>query len=451
MGCWKYKERSVVLNVGKCGWGRCVFCGWGKRAGKESPEEAMAKIKKLIWEKTPKRLKIYTSGSLLDPKQYPTYFQRWLAEFLDRSCVEELQIESLPTFIKYETIQPFLNRSYKLIMALGLEVANDEALMKLGKYPAMSVKSYISSALLLRNLGVSVKTYVLVNPPVENWEELFKETMEVALRYSDEVVIINTYPHSDSPLFKMWIDGKWYPLDEERFLEVVKPYLGDPRVSIDFNNFAFKPKFPKSLREYIRGAGRDQLIHPHYEVWQDFIVRFYKPPEKKTILLFVPCSYRKPYYKSKTWRSILRVLRKVGMRRLTHLVAISSPGVIPEEFANEYPFNSYDWPEWEETEEIKELYVKVNKERIIRFLLRHKDKYKVIAYYLKPNSESARALKEACIELGIRCIECLPEDVFEKVRSEVKSSEITHPLALKALEDCLENLKVTYLRELKIG
>lgn len=404
----------------------------------------MNKIRKAVREKVPKRLKIYTSGSLFDENQYPRYFQLWLAEFIDRTCVEELQVESLPSFIKYELLQPFLGRSYKLIVALGLEVADNDALRKLGKYPAMSVESYISTALTLRNLGVGTRTYVLVNPPIKDWEDLFHKTVDIALKYSDEVVLINTYPHSESPLFTLWISGKWRPLDEEHFMRIVKPYLNNPRISIDFNNFAFKPNFPKRLRKRIKGAGKEQLIHPYYEVWQDFITRFYTPPRRKSVLLFVPCSYRKPYYKSKTWKAILNVLRRVGLRSVTHLVAISSPGVVPEEFSNEYPFNSYDWPEWEETEEIKRLYIKVNKERIKRYLLRHKDKYKVIAYYLKPSSESAKALEEACKELGLECIKCLPEEVFEKVRKEVTSSEITHELSLKSLEECLKRIKVKY-------
>lgn len=414
-----------------------MFCGWGKKVGKDTPESFMEKVNKAL-ASNPKRLKIYTSGSLFDDSQYPPWLRLWLAERVETPCLEELQVESLPDFITYERLQPFLRRRYALVVSLGLEVADDEALKKLGKYPAMSVSKYISKATLLKGVGAKVRTYVLANPPVENWRELLKKTVELALRYSDEVVIINTYPHSDSPLFKMWVEGKWKPLPPEEFYEAVEEWIHDPRVQVDSSNFAFKPKFPKWMRKRIVGATKEALLHPYYEVWQQFLTNFYKPPQKKKFLLFVPCSYKKPYYKSKTWKSIRRVLREVGVLRKVHMVAVSSPGVVPEEFADEYPFNAYDWPEWEETEEIKELYTKVTKERVKRYLEKHKDHYEKVLVYLKPDSESFKAVMEACAELGINCVPCL-----KRYDEEVKSFKppVAHPKALEDLRECLESLK----------
>jgi len=437
--CWVTSEKSIVANVGKCSWGRCIFCGWGKLRGKDNINDLMSKIEKVMLYR-PRRVKIYTSGSLFDDFQFPREFRIWLAERLDRSCVEELQVESLPDYISYETLQPFLRRSYNLIVALGLEVADNEALKKLGKYPAMTVEKYIASVNMLRNLNVRIKTYVLVNPPLRNWIELFRSTMELSLRYSDEVVVINTYPHAHSPLFKMWIDGLWKPLSLEEFMMIVKDYVGDPRVQIEFSNFGFRPKFPNYMKKKIVGANKSTLLHPYYEVWMDYFERFYKPPKSKDILLFVPCSFKKPYYKSKTWKAILNTLRRVGMRRRTHLVAVSSPGVVPEEFANEYPFNSYDWPEWEETDDIKRLYVDVVASRVKRYLRSHASHYKAIAVYLKPDSESFEAVMRACNELNLKCIPCLTEEAYN---DEVKNHKppVTHPQALESLKECLISLK----------
>ncbi len=432
--CWIVREKSVVTNVGKCSWGKCIFCGWGKRMGNETPEEIKEKFEKAISQR-PKRLKVFTSGSFFDDAQFPPWLRLWLADRLDRSCVEELQLESLPDFITYEKLQPFLRRSYELIMALGLEVADNEALKALGKYPAMSVEKYVSTALTLKNLGIRVKTYVLVNPPIENWRELLPKTVDLALKHSDEVVLINTYPHSESPLFVMWVQGKWKPLPPEEFYEAVKPWLGDPRVQVDSSNFAFRPKFPKHMRKKIVGANEQALLHPYYEVWQYFLEHFYEPPKKKRILLFVPCSYRKPYYKSKTWRAIRRALREVGMLRKVHMVAISSPGVVPEEFADEYPFNAYDWPEWEETEEIKKKYIQVTKERVKRFLKAHARHYDRILVYLKPDSESFKAVMGACEELGIKCEPCIKEEHYEEVRD--FKPPVAHPKLLEDLKECL--------------
>ncbi len=443
--CYLTKEYALVIEHGKCSWGKCLFCGWGKRRGRDSERDMFEKTMRALRER-PRRLKIFTSGSFFDDSQFPPHFRTWLAEVVEYYCVEELQLESLPDFITYEKLQPFLRRRYELILALGLEVADDGALKELGKYPAMSVEKYVSTALLLRNVGVKVKTYLLVNPPIANWREKFEESVKLALKYSDEVVLINTYPHSESPLFKMWIEGKWRPLDEREFYETVKPWLGDPRIQIDFNNFAFKPRFPKWMRKKIRGANKEALLHPYYEVWQDFLVRFYKPPKEKDVLLLVPCSYRKPYPKSKTWRSIKFAISGYPWFKRIHMVAVSSPGVVPEEFSWEYPFNAYDWPEWEETEEIKRMYVDVIKERVKKYLKAHKDHYKKIFAYFKPDSESMKAVKRAAEEVGVEVIECLDWETYERVKD--FKPPVAHPEAIKKLKECLKaHLSEEYLVE----
>ena len=101
---------------------------------------------------------------------------------------------------------------------------------------------------------------------------------------------------------------------------------------------------------------------------------------------------------------------------------------------NKYPFNAYDWPEWNETEEIKKLYIRVTQKRIENYLKKHK--YRKYFVFLKPTSESYIALKKACKKLGIKPIECLKKETWERIKE--RKNPLLSQEALKDLKECIE-------------
>ncbi|MCK4555419.1 MAG: DUF5591 domain-containing protein, partial [Candidatus Aenigmarchaeota archaeon] len=169
------------------------------------------------------------------------------------------------------------------------------------------------------------------------------------------------------------------------------------------------PRFAK--HERLVGATRENLIHPHYVVWQDYISRFYETPKTKKYALFLPCSFKKPYSRSRTHKEILRRLVSLPQYNEIHQLMISNPGVIPREFEAKYPFANYDWPEWQENKKIKKEYTDVTKERLQKYLSRHK--YKRVFAYFKPDSESFIALSRACRELGVNLIPCFDKKTYD--------------------------------------
>lgn len=424
------KEKILILQSGKCAWGKCYACGWGKiNYGKPDLHKLKRKIDE-FFKSIPsgvKRVKIFCSGSFFDNDQFPSVIREYIAKKCKEKNVKELVVESRPEFIEEEKIKPIL-KHVKLIVAIGLETADNKVLEKYQK--GFYVEDYIKACELLKKFGCKVRTYIMVNLPfVKNQEELLKKSFQIAKKYSDEIVIINTFPHSRSELFELWIKGKWRPLDKEEFEKLVKPYKKYKNVEFDFSNFAFEPKIPKDMQKPLKGVGKEFLLHPYYEIWQDYICRFYEKPKEKKYALFIPCTYTKPYYKSKLHKEILKIVPKDF-----HLIVISSPGVIPYEFVNKYPFNAYDWPEWEETEEIKKLYIKVTKKRIENYLKKHS--YRKYFVFLKPTSESYIALKKACEKLGIKLIDCLRKETWEKIKD--RKNPLLSDEALKDLKECIK-------------
>lgn len=418
-------EKTLLLNSGKCSWGKCFACGWGRLA---SPRLGIHGLKKTIDDffhenknEHIDRLKIFASGSFLDGAQFPKAIRKYVAG----KCATlglELVVESRPEFITAENLEDF--KGAKLTVAIGLESGDDTVLKKYNK--GFTTDDYIGAAKLLHENSFRLRTYLMVGLPFGGAESL-KKSVELADKCGDEIVLINVFPHSLAPLFELWIRGDWKPLDKEQFEKAIAPYKSNPKIETDFNNFSFVPRFSKEKQAMIKGASERELLHPYFEVWQDYVCRFYEIPKEKKIVLFLPCTFTKPYYNSKLHREIVKI---VGNRKGIHLVVLSSPGVIPYEFANKYPFNSYDWPEWEETPEIKKKYISVKEKRIENYLIGHK--YEKYFCFLKP-TETFIALGKACKKTGIPLINCLKPETWEKIKGE------KNPLLL-ALEDLRESL-----------
>jgi archaeosine synthase len=77
--------------------------------------------------------------------------------------------------------------------------------------------------------------------------------------------------------------------------------------------------------------------------WLEFISNHYIPSKAK-ILLIYPCSAKKPYHESRSYKRLFNTLSKLGEKRKeVHVITISEPfGLVPEEF---YGRNSL-WHDW---------------------------------------------------------------------------------------------------------
>lgn len=459
------KTVSVVLEYGKCSWGACYFCGWGKRTAKTTLDQLRAKyLSALSRHRDIERVKLFSSGSMVDPRQFPLDFTRWLIEEARNRGVREIIVEAKTDDVTRENLEKIKVDGIKITIAIGLEVADDIILYRYYRKNT-GVKDYVRAARHLRKEGFGLRSYILVNGhPIiyhnlEVQEELLERTIEIASHYSDSMVVINAYPHRDTRLILDWLEGRWKPLDELQFKGLVERVIGrlggekvndnlyiynNVPVEVDHSNFAFVPKIPRRLWTRIKGVGRDILLHPHFEVWQDYFTRFYKPPNGKDYALLLPCSYRKPYKRSRTHRAILSAISGYPWFKRLHLIVVSTPGVIPWEFHDRYPFTHYDWPEWMETEEVKKDYIEITKERVKAYLRAHADKYKLFFAYFHLESETLEAIKEAFKELGLedKLVVVLDEETYRRIKEEtgkerVGSSVVRHPLALGKLRETL--------------
>src|SRR3989344_8818006 len=426
-------EKVIIINSGKCAWGGCTYCRWGRLAARQKD---MHRLKEFWGDQirdikpgTVERIKIFCSGCFLDPKQIVPAFRSYVVRSCEKLGVKSLIVESFPRFITPENLENMQSDKVKILAGIGLECADDEVLKKIRK--GFTLADFEKAHDILKKYGWGIRAYLLVNAPGMT-EEHVKKSVEYAAKWAEETILINTLPHYAAPIMLDWLEGRWKPLDLKQFEKAVAPY----NVETDFKNFNFVPKWPLNLQQKIRGATEKELLHPHFEVWQDYMCRFWQPknnivePIAKDVLVFLPCAFRKPYFNSQLHKAIMPVLQESKEWDRMQVVVISSPGVIPYEYANYYPFNSYDWPELEETPEIKKKYVEVTQTRIENFLRSHQ--FKKIVCYFKPTSESFTALKQACGNLGLELQNLIDDKTFSKVENE--KNPLAQPVALESLK-----------------
>ena len=160
------------------------------------------------------------------------------------------------------------------------------------------------------------------------------------------------------------------------------------------------PKFESPDYIGINGVGFQQLIHPHFEMWQDYFNNEFKIRKNIKIIIFLPCAAIKPYYNSAIHKEFNKIIDKY---KNIQKIVISNAGVIPYEFCDKYPFNSYDWNPLFETPEIMEQYLKITITRIIKFFQFKKNNLKSLHFiaYLRNESESLISIEKAFKQLGL--------------------------------------------------
>ena len=89
-------------------------------------------------------------------------------------------------------------------------------------------------------------------------------------------------------------------------------------------------------------ANNLSLQNPSVIDFQERLSRF-TPPFEKMVLLILPCSARKPYFKSSSHKRFFNAIREVDNYLSLHIISVTSPlGLVPRELEFCYPAAHYD-------------------------------------------------------------------------------------------------------------
>jgi len=111
-------------------------------------------------------VKLYTSGSFLDPEEIPASMQRDMVRELTDAGVVRVVVESLPQFLTKRNLAPLVKAAggARLEVALGLESASEQVLSR-AINKRMTRKGFARAVKALLESQALAKAYVLLKPP----------------------------------------------------------------------------------------------------------------------------------------------------------------------------------------------------------------------------------------------------------------------------------------------
>ena len=184
---------TFILKSGRCSWGKCVFCGYGKIEGYEPSLENIKRDVDRFFSRLKNdvdELKIFGSGSFIDDKQFPKIARRYLLDKCTERKISKITFESRPEYVTADMVKEF--DGFDFTVAFGLEIADDKILSKLKKGSTVAV--FEKAASLVHKMKGKVRAYLLVNPPyVKDVKKSLNDSVNYALKNSDSVVLINLY------------------------------------------------------------------------------------------------------------------------------------------------------------------------------------------------------------------------------------------------------------------
>ncbi len=193
--CWSEKDvldgkvidaYVIILRTRGCAWALssgCTMCGYFNDSllTDVSEEDLSVQFDNAMQNyKGEKIVKLFTSGSFLDPSEIPAAIQHKILSTLTQHA-EKISVESRPEYITEKslgTIQK--NISLKQFeIGIGLETSNDLVREK-AINKGFTFQDYKKAVVLLKKHKVHIKTYVLLKPPFLTEKESLNDCVNTA-------------------------------------------------------------------------------------------------------------------------------------------------------------------------------------------------------------------------------------------------------------------------------
>jgi len=204
----------VILRTKGCAWARnagCLMCGYNAAsdASVEASNLERQVTRALERYEGEEMVKIYTSGSFLDQEEIPPPVRDRLLGQFDQA--ERILVESRPEFIRHQVLEDI--DTGRLMVAIGLETANDEYLRRCVR-KGFLVQDYDRAAMLLGEMGIPLRTYLLLKPPFLTERDGMVDairSVEHAARASESVSINPVNVQRGTLVERLWRRGSYRP------------------------------------------------------------------------------------------------------------------------------------------------------------------------------------------------------------------------------------------------
>jgi radical SAM enzyme (TIGR01210 family) len=203
----------VIFRTRGCWWSwqkGCTMCGYNAASSKAvTTEDLRLQLKKAMDRyQGEEMVKIYTSGSFLDPEEVPLDLRsEVLSSF---GPAKRVLFESRPEFIAEDNLRDIDPRS---AVAIGLETSNEEVLKRCVR-KGFTVEDYTRAAKLLLDLKLPLRTYLLLKPPYLTERAAVQDaiaSVHYAAPFSESVSVNPVNVQRDTVVDMLWKRGNYRP------------------------------------------------------------------------------------------------------------------------------------------------------------------------------------------------------------------------------------------------
>ncbi len=193
--CWSEKDvldgkvvdaYVIILRTRGCSWALssgCTMCGYfnDSMLSTLSEKDLLSQFENALQNyKNEKIVKLFTSGSFLDPSEIPVSVQQHILTTLN-STAEKISVESRPEYITEKSLGSIQEKVplKEFEVGVGLETSNDLVREK-SINKGFTFQDYKKAAALLKKHEMGVKTYVLLKPPFLTEEDSLNDCIKTA-------------------------------------------------------------------------------------------------------------------------------------------------------------------------------------------------------------------------------------------------------------------------------
>ena len=223
---WSEKDRLdgetvdalvVILRSPGCYWSKrsgCLMCGYNRDCMTSvTGEDIIAQFTKAMEKHTGQPyIKIYTSGSFLDPNEIVPEAREFILTTVGQKARKVL-VESRPEFVNRETVKDAMEKVKALEIAIGLETADDEIRARcINK--GFRFDDFSRACDTAHELGATIRTYLLLKPPFLLESASIRDSLESIRKagpLSDTISINPMNVQRGTLVEGMWKKGLYRP------------------------------------------------------------------------------------------------------------------------------------------------------------------------------------------------------------------------------------------------
>ena len=226
---------TMILRTVGCRWNRCTMCGYASEGAPASAQDLIAQFECALERSSldVSVVKIYTSGSFLDPDEMPVAARDEILKRLQALGIKKLVIETRPEYVTPQTIEICLS-SIPTEFAIGLETSSDlirENVIRKG----FTFQDFADASEAVHRQGGKVKAYLLLKPPLLSEGQALRDAIasaRAARGHADILSLNLCNVQRNTVVERMWERGEYRPPWLWSALEVLRsvpgPIVCDP-------------------------------------------------------------------------------------------------------------------------------------------------------------------------------------------------------------------------------